>query len=83
MPKLGLFDVAVINPLPMRIRAMHSTYGTTPGERCGTCAHLYVRRYNRRYYKCGLTKQTAGPSTDWRVGWEACGRWRSREEADE
>ena len=67
--------------LPMRIRGMHTTYGVTEGERCGTCAHLYMRQFNHRYYKCSMAKQSNGPATDWRVSWQACGKWEAREEA--
>lgn len=83
MPKLGMFDVAVINPLPMRIRTMHQAYGVTSGERCGTCAHLYMRQFNHRYYKCSMAKQSNGPDTDWRVSWDACGRWEPREDGEQ
>jgi hypothetical protein len=67
--------------LPMRIRGMHTTYGVTEGERCGTCRHLYSKHYDRRYYKCDLNRDTNGPATDWRVSWQACGKWEAREEA--
>ncbi len=83
MPKLGMFDVAVINPLPMRIRAMHQTYGVTEGQTCKTCAHLVCKHFNKRYYKCDLTRQTNGPGTDWRVSWDACGLWEPREEGEQ
>jgi hypothetical protein len=69
--------------LPQRIRAMHATYGTNPGERCGTCRHLVCKHYNKRYYKCDQTRQSNGPGTDWRVSWDACGRWEPREDGEQ
>lgn len=80
--QLGPFVLpAQASRLPMRIRAMHATYGLIGGKRCGTCRHLVCKHYNKRYYKCGLARQTSSAATDWRVGWPACGQWEAREEA--
>lgn len=81
MPQLGMFEVAKIDKRPMRIRAMHSVYGLTEGQTCGTCRHLICKHYSKRYYKCGMARQTSSAATDWRVSWQACGKWEAREEA--
>ena len=73
------FDAAHIAPRPWRLRVMHEMYGRDPEHTCGQCRHLVARRFAKTYYKCGLTRQTAGPGTDWRKGWEACSRFEERE----
>jgi hypothetical protein len=78
--QLGPFVLRKVNRLPMRIRVMHSVYGLTEGQTCGTCAHCYKKQFSGTYYKCDLTKQTNGPATDWRIGWQACGKWEPRGE---
>lgn len=50
-----------------------------PNARCATCAHLLVREYARRYYKCALRKVTGGPATDHRKNWPACGKYQPKE----
>ena len=79
MPILAGFDVAPIDPRPARLRVMHKMYGRDPAHTCGQCRHLIARRYSRVYYKCGLTRQTAGPGTDWRKSWEACSKFEEGE----
>lgn len=81
MPQLAGFEVATIDPRPMRLRQMHAAYGRDPEHTCGQCKHLVARKFGRTYYKCDLTRQTAGPGTDWRVSWEACGKFEMSEEA--
>jgi hypothetical protein len=76
-----LFSVAVVDPRPWRLRVMHQMYGVTEGQTCKTCIHLIVIQKGNRYYKCDLTTITAGPGSDWRVGWAACGRWAAKGEA--
>ena len=73
-------DVPRIAPRPWRLRAMHQMYGRDPEHTCGYCHHLIAKRWDKTYYKCALTRQTAGPGTDWHTGWEACGRFEKREE---
>lgn len=73
------FDEARLDPRPMRLRVMHQMYGRDPEHRCGQCGHLIARHYDKVYYKCDLTRQTAGPGTDWRKSWEACSRFEERE----
>lgn len=76
-PTLGL-DVPPIEALPERIRNMHRMYGRLVGRRCGDCRHCIVVRLRRNYRKCELSTQTAGPGTDWRAKWPACGKWEER-----
>lgn len=49
------------------------------GATCKSCGHLYAHCYRRTYYKCDLRKDTAGPGSDHRVGWRACGKWQEGE----
>lgn len=49
------------------------------GETCGSCARCrYKAGHAKRYYKCALTPDTAGPATDIRVRWPACEKWEPR-----
>lgn len=49
---------------------------TWPHGTCGTCAHLLTTgESHRRYFKCGLVANTAGPGTDIRKSWPACHRY--------
>ncbi len=67
---------ASLHGLPDRIRSMHRRFGSAPtGTRCRTCVHLYARQFANRYYKCDLTRETAGPGSDWRARWPACGQY--------
>jgi len=66
---------------PKRLSDMYWFYGRSPDRQCKNCMHLFARARNRTYYKCDLTAATFGPATDWRVNWEACGRWEEREKA--
>jgi hypothetical protein len=75
---LAGFDVARIDPRPRRLRDMHDAYGRDPQHTCGQCKHLIARKFARTYYKCDLTRTTMGPGTDWRLGWEACGRFEAK-----
>jgi hypothetical protein len=78
MPKLASFDVAHIDPRPRRLRVMHQMYGRDPEHTCGQCKHLVANERATTYYKCDLTRMTAGPGTDWRKRWEACGRFEAK-----
>lgn len=73
-----LFDTgeAATEPLPPQIATMHKAYGVTEGQRCGTCAHLFARHYDKAYWKCRKARQSAGAATDWRKSWRACGLWK-------
>ena len=66
-------QIAVIAP---RLLAMHKMYGVTEGQRCGTCAHMFARHYDKAYWKCRKAKQSKGTGTDWRKSWRACGLWQ-------
>lgn len=65
--------------LPTRIPEMYRLYGATPGAKCKTCNHLLIKRLSGTYYKCDLTHITAGPGSDWRTGYDACGKWEPEE----
>ncbi|MFA5054171.1 MAG: hypothetical protein WC565_08940 [Parcubacteria group bacterium] len=80
MPQLGGFDVGLIDKRPWRLRVMHESYGRDPEHTCGQCRHLVARRFAKTYYKCDLTRETVSAATDWRTGWQACGRFEEREE---
>jgi len=69
-------------PLPKRITHMHYLFGTTQGKTCGQCAHLFDNNAGNRhhYYKCQWQLFTAGPSTDWRTRWPACGKFEEKPE---
>ncbi len=59
-----------------RIKQMHGVYGVGPaGKKCKTCAHLFKQGKARFFLKCNLNKVTNGPATDWRAGYQACGRY--------
>jgi hypothetical protein len=66
--------------LPDRIVAMYALYGLADAARCKSCAHLVREDYhNTTYYKCGLSRTSRGAGTDWRVSWQACGRYSEEE----
>lgn len=63
-------------PIAPQIKQMYNAYGRTPGEKCKNCVYLErIPGHTKTYFKCKLTKQTNGPATDWRLHWEACGKW--------
>jgi len=65
-------------PVPMG-RAYAAKPGSGPdGERCGTCAHAYVREFNKRYWKCGLVPASCGIGTDIRLKTPACKKWEPK-----
>lgn len=77
-----LFSLSSILALPKKkkVNPCIALYGNGPeGVKCGTCVHLYVKRYANKYYKCGL-RTSGGLATDHRVNWPACGKY---EEAGE
>ena len=73
------FDAPRIDPRPWRLRVMHEAYGRDPEHTCGQCRHLVVKRWDKSYFKCDLTRMTNGPGTDWRKSWEACSRFEEGE----
>ena len=46
------------------------------GITCKKCALLLVHDCSKRYYKCALRKNTHGPATDHKVGWNACSKFK-------
>jgi len=65
-------------PTPPQIGDMHRFYGRLADHQCWECRHLIAFHYDRAYYKCGLTRWTSGPATDWRLKWTACGAFEER-----
>jgi len=64
----------------VRIKQMHGVYGKGPeGKKCKTCTHLYRVGKARLFLKCELNKVTRGPATDWRAGYEACGKYEEEQ----
>ena len=62
------------------IEKMHLLYGGSPSTaKCGDCVHLKVHQCSHVYYKCELYGVTRGTATDWRVGYDACGKFKRRE----
>lgn len=60
--------------------------GTGPaGETCGTCRHLYRRRFSKTYLKCELMKPywTKGTGSDIRAKAPACRRWEPADARDD
>lgn len=48
-----------------------------PGETCGSCAHLRVKEYAGKYFKCAKKRDSNGPATDARKSWPACVSWEA------
>lgn len=72
----SLFDLGASDNIPTRrLRTMHNLYGIVKGRTCGGCSNLCATGKNRVYYKCNLSKVTAGAGTDWRKKWVACGKF--------
>jgi hypothetical protein len=71
-----------VDPRPSQLKTMHRDYGVRADQTCGGCVHCALRNGgSRNYHKCTLYgRYTAGPGTDWRRKWVACGGWLSREE---
>jgi hypothetical protein len=46
------------------------------GKKCKECHHLTALHYANTYYKCDLRQNTNGPSTDHRVNWRACSKFK-------
>jgi len=68
--------------LAPRMVTMLKMYGNGPqGKHCKSCAHLVIKQWDKRYFKCDLNKDTGGPASDWRVTWPACGKYGERVEA--
>jgi len=68
-------DNNFIGNMPVRLLRMYRRHGKTPGKKCKTCAHLKRYEYGHTYYKCVLYGLSASSATDWRLKWDACGKW--------
>ncbi len=55
-------------------------HGKTEDKKCKTCALLGVRSFAKNYYKCTLVSSSGNPATDWRVNWQACGKYQPETE---
>lgn len=60
----------------MKLLQLH---GQVDGETCKNCQHFIVRAYAGRYFKCELFSTSGAPSSDWRAGWQACGKFIKEE----
>ena len=55
------------------------TFGMGPeGKKCKTCAKLYARKFSKTYYKCALRRETCGPGSDHRLGWNSCAKYEEQ-----
>jgi len=69
-----------VSPL---MAAMYRMYGKTAGKKCKTCRHLLTKKMGGTYHKCELARITAGPATDWRLRWDACGKYEMPSKTEE
>ena len=64
----------------LRVVQGRHPFGLTLGPEtstCGTCRHAYVKSFGKRYWKCRLTRQSRGPSTDLVKSWRGCSLWEA------
>lgn len=64
--------------------ALHKQLISLYGEvdnRCKNCAHLQVRQFSGRYFKCLIAtpNPTCNAKTDWRANWKACGKFEKEQ----
>ena len=62
-----------------QIEKMHIAYGVIDGKQCGDCANLITLSHAKDYHKCKLYGITGGPATDWRLRYDACGKFVQRD----
>lgn len=55
-------------------------HGEVKGEKCKTCENLIYYQHGNKYFKCKLFSTSGSPSTDWRSGWAACGKFKQEED---
>jgi hypothetical protein len=60
---------------PLRLVNMWKLHGCVENK-CGNCVHLVTKKMGGTYFKCDLSLVTAGPATDWRKSWQACGKFK-------
>ena len=63
-----------MRPAEVQHKQLIAIYGKTEGK-CKNCIHLIRKRYDKVYLKCELSKQSNSEGTDWRAGWQACGKF--------
>lgn len=51
-------------------------HGKTEGKKCKDCDFCFSYTFAKTYYKCSLFSTSGSPSSDWRVRWDACGRFK-------
>ncbi len=58
-----------------KIGRMYELFGHCENNEaiCKNCKHLTSYTANRRWYKCECFGNSSSESTDWRIGWLACG----------
>lgn len=66
-------EIPALNPNPMVVR-----FGKHPNAKCKTCRFLFVKRYDKSYYKCINRGNTNGSGTDHRVRWDACSLYQEK-----
>ena len=62
-----------------KINPLHGFYGVLEGKKCKNCSHMYAKLFAKKYLKCDLRNNTAGPSSDHRANWTACGKYMEDE----
>lgn len=50
-------------------------YGKNEDKKCKDCDHLRRRSMGGTYYKCELFSLSRSPTSDWRINWQACGKF--------
>ena len=58
-----------------KIGRMYELFGHCENNEaiCKNCKHLTSYTANRKWYKCECFGNSSSESTDWRIGWLACG----------
>lgn len=73
-----LKEQKIISQFPERLRAMHKMYGKAEGKTCKNCKYLLRFKMGGSWMKCKLSNQTHGKATDWKAGWQACGKYEEK-----
>lgn len=73
-----LFGDKITESAPLKVKGnpLIRAYGPGPECKiCKNCKHLWVKKMSGRYLKCDLRPLTAGPGSDHRAKWAACGKY--------
>lgn len=57
------------------LRQMH---GELPDKKCKDCANCIKTGNSVAFYKCTLFSTSHSESSDWRVNWMACGKFKQQ-----